>query len=279
VLSNPDAALRATGTGRERGIKFTHRLSLGLRVIAKLDFDMASTYQINIVDDSLSHLSPTLLQNLSQKTVPVPEPGPGSILVRMHAAALNFRDLLCVANSPVYPVRTLPGLVPCSDGSGEIVKAGPDSKWAGSIGQAVILVPNRDWLDGDVSVVQMSNTLGAGDVNGTLAQYVVVEDTWVVKAPKNLSYEEAAALVSTAGTAINVLGSIDVREGTTVVTQGTGGVSCAVIQVRLFVVVVTFRMKWLIKVNSTQLRWVLESSRRPQQRKSCRSRSDLVLRS
>jgi NADPH:quinone reductase-like Zn-dependent oxidoreductase len=240
---------------------------------------MASTYQINIVDDSLSHLSPTLLQNLSQKTVPIPEPGPGSILIRMHAAALNFRDLLCVANSPVYPVRTLPGLVPCSDGSGEIVKAGPDSKWAGSIGQAVILVPNRDWLDGDVSVVQMPNTLGAGDVNGTLAQYVVVEDTWVVKAPKNLSYEEAAALVSTAGTAINVLGSIHVREGTTVVTQGTGGVSCAVIQVRLLVVAVTLRMKWLITVNSTQQRWVLESSRRLQQLKSCRSRSDLVLRS
>lgn len=197
---------------------------------------MASTYHVNIVDDSHSHLSPNLLQNLSLKTVPIPEPGPGSILVRIHAAALNFRDLLCVADSPIYPVRTIPGLVPCSDGAGEIVKAGLDSKWQDSIGQAVILVPNRDWLNGDVSVVQMHNTLGAGDVHGTLSQYVAVEDTWVVRAPKNLSYEEAAALVSTAGTAMNVLKSIDVREGTTVVTQGTGGVSCAVIQVHLLLV-------------------------------------------
>ncbi|KAJ9605729.1 hypothetical protein H2200_009578 [Cladophialophora chaetospira] len=191
---------------------------------------MASSYQIHIVDDSESHLSPNLLQNLTLKDTPIPEPGSRSILVRIHAAGLNFRDLLTVANSPKYPVRTLPGLVPCCDGAGEIVKAGPDSIWHASIGQAVILVPNRDWLDGDVSVVQADNTLGAGDVNGTLSQYVVVEDTWVVRAPKNLSYEEAAALVSAAGTAINVLQSIDVQEGTTVVTQGTGGVSCAVIQ-------------------------------------------------
>ncbi len=192
---------------------------------------MASEYQINIVDDSHDHLSPKVLQNLTLKDVPIPEPGPGSILVRVHAAALNFRDLLCVADSPVYPVRTIPGLVPCSDGAGEIVKAGSGSKWHSSIGKAVILVPNRDWLDGDASVVQMDNTLGAGDVHGTLSQYIVVEDTWVVPAPKNLSYQEAAALVSTAGTAINVLQSIEIKEGTIVVTQGTGGVSCAVIQV------------------------------------------------
>lgn len=192
---------------------------------------MAASYQINIVDDSHSHLSPTLLQNLKLKETPIPEPGTGSVLIRIHAAGLNFRDLLTVADSPVYPVRSLPGLVPCCDGAGEIVKAGSGSKWHASIGQAVVIYPGRDWVDGDVSAVNIHNVLGAGDVNGTLTQYIVVKDTWIIPAPKNLSYEEAAALVSTAGTAINVLGSIEIQKGTTVVTQGTGGVSCAVIQV------------------------------------------------
>ena len=194
---------------------------------------MAAEYQINIVDDCHSHLSSNVLQNLTLKEVSISEPGPGSILVRIHAAALNFRDLLCVADSPVYPVRTLPGLVPCSDGAAEIIKTGPNSKWQTKVGQAVILVPNRDWSNGDVSVVTMDNTLGAGDVHGTLSQYVVVEDTWVVPAPKTLAYGEAAALVSTAGTAINVLQSIEVNKGTVVVMHGTGGVSCAVIQVSI----------------------------------------------
>jgi NADPH:quinone reductase-like Zn-dependent oxidoreductase len=96
----------------------------------------------------------------------------------------------------------------------------------------VILLTNRDWIDGDVEVVSVENSLGAGTANGTLTQYIVVQDPWVIRAPKNLSFEEAAALPGAAGTAMNVLQSISVGKGTTVVTQGTGGVSCAVIQVR-----------------------------------------------
>lgn len=77
----------------------------------------------------------------------------------------------------------------------------------------------------------MGNTLGAGDCNGTLTQYIVVEDEWLIKAPSNLSFEESAALPVAGGTAMNVLTSVQVKKGTTVLTQGTGGVSCFVIQV------------------------------------------------
>ncbi|KAL2069267.1 hypothetical protein VTL71DRAFT_15605 [Oculimacula yallundae] len=191
---------------------------------------MAVSYQVNIVDPSRSHLSPNLLSNLSVKEIPIPTPGPNSVVVRIRAAALNYRDLLCLADSPIYPIRTPAGMVPCNDGAGEIYSAGPGSSWKDSIGDAVLLVPNRDWIDGDVEAVRMDNTLGSGTVDGTLSQYVVVEDPFIIRAPKNLSYEEAAALPGAAGTAMNVLESIKVGKGTTVVTQGTGGVSCAVIQ-------------------------------------------------
>ncbi|KAH7336029.1 putative alcohol dehydrogenase [Rhexocercosporidium sp. MPI-PUGE-AT-0058] len=191
---------------------------------------MAVSYQINIVDPSHSHLSPNLLSNLSVEEIPIPSPGPTSVVVRIRAVALNFRDLLCLADSPLYPVRTSPGLIPCNDGAGEIVSAGLESTWKDSIGDAVILLPSRDWINGDVDVVNMHNILGSGVVNGTLSQYVMVEDPWLIRAPKNLSFEEAAALPGAAGTAMNVLESISVGKDTTVVTQGTGGVSCAVIQ-------------------------------------------------
>jgi NADPH:quinone reductase-like Zn-dependent oxidoreductase len=81
--------------------------------------------------------------------------------------------------------------------------------------------------------VKFENVLGAGTVNGTLAQYIVLDDGWLVEAPKNLTFEEAATLGCAAGTAINVLSSVPIGKGTTVVTQGTGGVSCFAIQVEV----------------------------------------------
>ncbi|KAG4434652.1 hypothetical protein IFR05_009857 [Cadophora sp. M221] len=191
---------------------------------------MAFSYQINIVDSSRSRLSPTLINNLSVTEIPNPTPGPTSVVVRIRAAALNFRDLLCLADSPLYPIRTPSGLIPCNDSAGEIVSAGLDSIWKDSIGKAVILLPSRDWIGGDADAVNMRNILGSGVVNGTLSQYVVVEDQWLIRAPKNLSFKEAVALPGAAGTAMNVLQSIAVGENTTVVTQGTGGISCAVVQ-------------------------------------------------
>lgn len=195
---------------------------------------MASRYEVHVTDPSRSHLSPNVLQNLKLKTFAVPEPGPGSVLVRMRAAAFNFRDILVLAGSPVYPISTVDGLVPIVDGAGEIVKAGPNSIWKDKIGESVILVPTKDWMDGDSEAFNKNNTMGAGDVPGVLSQYVVVEDKLVIPAPKNLSWEESAALVSAAATAINVLQSIEIKKGTTIVTQGTGGVSCAVIQVCIY---------------------------------------------
>lgn len=79
---------------------------------------------------------------------------------------------------------------------------------------------------------KFETTRGGAGVDGLLAQYVVVEDPWLVRAPKNFSFEEAAALPCAGATAMNVLTSIPVGKGTTVVAQGMGGVSCFVIQVR-----------------------------------------------
>lgn len=77
-------------------------------------------YQVHLNDVSRDWRSNTLLRNLTLQTVQKPELRPGTCLVRMRAAALNFRDLLVLSNSDEYPLATVPGLVPCSDGAGEI---------------------------------------------------------------------------------------------------------------------------------------------------------------
>ena len=198
---------------------------------------MAEAYQIRPTSSSHDEYSTSILKNLSICSVPKPVPGPGSALVRLRAAALNFRDLLVIANSPNYPVRTSAGLTPCSDGAGEIEAVGPGSEW--HVGNKVILTPNHSWYHSeDVAEFRIDKALGGGEMQGTLQQYRVVPDKWLHRMPRNLSFEEAASLPTAGGTATNALfhaGLTGLKgeklmEGKTVLTQGTGGVSCFAIQ-------------------------------------------------
>src|SRR5438128_2360121 len=52
----------------------------------------------------------------------VPKPGPGEVLIRVHAVSLNYRDLL-IAQGRYLRGLKLP-LIPLSDGAGEIVEIG-----------------------------------------------------------------------------------------------------------------------------------------------------------
>jgi len=95
-------------------------------------------------------------------------------------------------------------------------------------------VTNSDWIDGDVEVYKVEHTLGCGECQGTLRQYVVVKDNFVLKKPANLGFEEAAAMAAAGGTAMNALLAGGVGVGSTILTQGTGGVSCYSILVSYF---------------------------------------------
>jgi NADPH:quinone reductase-like Zn-dependent oxidoreductase len=53
---------------------------------------------------------------------PRPRPAPTEALVRVHAASLNRRDALILAGR--YPLPSRPGVIPLSDGAGEVVAVG-----------------------------------------------------------------------------------------------------------------------------------------------------------
>jgi NADPH:quinone reductase-like Zn-dependent oxidoreductase len=186
--------------------------------------------------------------DLTKQTRPVPTPGPKQVLVRMTAASLNFRDVLISTRSPAYPGTHKPDLVPGSDGAGTIYTPGPSSAWAGKEGTSVILHCSS-WLEGDVRNLRGDEVFGGSDLDGTLQQWMVVDDEWIIEAPKNLSALESASLVSAGTTAwAAIRGGLDGRldgslsewkdewtakrlQGKTVLTLGTGGVSCFAIQV------------------------------------------------
>ena len=56
------------------------------------------------------------------RDAPPASPGPHDVRVRVHAVSLNRRDLMIRAGT--YPVPLTPGVVPVSDGAGEVIEVG-----------------------------------------------------------------------------------------------------------------------------------------------------------
>ena len=172
----------------------------------------------------------TSLQGLSLRDVPDPVPGPGEVLVRVHACSLNYRD-------QIIPLGLYMGgpvaedTVPLSDGAGEIVALGEGvTGWA--VGDRVAGLFFQNWADGAPSPA-IGPALGAAGAPGMLQDLVALPAHGVVKIADSLSYEEAACLPCAGVTAWNALmaGPRPVSAGESVLVLGTGGVSLLALQI------------------------------------------------
>lgn len=153
--------------------------------------------------------------------------GPGQVRVRLHAASLNYRDLLMVRGR-YNPRQPLP-LVPCSDGAGEIVEVG-EGVGERSVGERVATCFTQGWLAGPHRSAHFKRTLG-GPLDGTLQEELVLDEQGVIPVPRHLSMEEAACLPCAALTAWSALVTLgEVQAGQTVLVLGTGGVSLFALQ-------------------------------------------------
>lgn len=160
---------------------------------------------------------------------PEPTPGRRDIIVKMRAAALNYRDWQVVRGD--YPQLRLP-LIPLSDGVGEVVVVGADVRRF-RVGDQVCPCYVLDWIDGVPTPEVVARRLG-GTVDGILAEFVCVPEHAAVRAPAHLSPSEAATLPIAGVTAWHTLFELDqLQAGQTVVAQGTGGVSTFVVQLAL----------------------------------------------
>ena len=109
---------------------------------------------------------------LQIKDVPVPEPGPGQILVKVEAAGVNRPDIS--QREGKYPpppdASPLPGL----EIAGEVVAAGPQT-----------------------SRFKVGDKICALTAGGGYAEYCIAEETSALPIPKGLSMVEAAAVPET----------------------------------------------------------------------------------
>ncbi|HEY1899413.1 MAG TPA: NAD(P)-dependent alcohol dehydrogenase [Steroidobacteraceae bacterium] len=159
---------------------------------------------------------------LKQVEVPVPQAGAHQVLIRVHATSLNRRDIYVLQGQ--YPVGTRKTIVPLSDGAGEIVAIGAGVTQF-HVGDRVAGIFFQSWDSGRAPANVAQSALG-GFIDGMLTQYVVLNESGVVRIPKTLTYEEAATLPCAGVTAWNGLFNRgQMQPGDYVLLEGTGGVS------------------------------------------------------
>jgi NADPH:quinone reductase-like Zn-dependent oxidoreductase len=156
-----------------------------------------------------------------------PPPAGREVRVRVHAVALNYRDLMIARGT--YPVATERPPIAIADGAGEVVAVGPGATRF-RIGERVARIYFSEWIDGPPTPRNTAAVPGAS-VDGMLTQEAVLHEDHLVAVPPNLDYNEAAALSCAGVTAWNAL-FVEGRAqpGDTVLLLGTGGVSIWALQ-------------------------------------------------
>jgi NADPH:quinone reductase-like Zn-dependent oxidoreductase len=171
------------------------------------------------------------VNHLERVELPMLQIAAGMVLIKVHAVSLNYRDLMMVKGF-YNPKMALPRL-PCSDGAGEVAAIGEGVSRV-QVGDRVCGIFMQRWLEGPLTAEKSKAALG-GDVDGMLAEYVLLDQDGVVRFPEHLSYEEAATLPCAGVTAWNALHHAGepphaALPGETIVIQGTGGVSIFALQ-------------------------------------------------
>jgi NADPH:quinone reductase-like Zn-dependent oxidoreductase len=173
------------------------------------------------------HLNAFGLDNLSLDPLTLPSPGPSEVLVDLHAASLNYRDLMIV-DGTYNPKMALPR-IPGSDASGVVTAIG-SAVTHFKLGDHVTSLFFQDWLDGPILPTTGKSALG-GPIDGVFSTAHLFPETGLIHAPANFSHAEAATLPCSALTAWNALVERGhLHAGQTVLLLGTGGVSLFALQ-------------------------------------------------
>ena len=168
------------------------------------------------------------MENVRLSTRPDPQPGAGQVRIKMKASALNYRDLLVPSHGYGSRMKALP-LILLGDGLGVVDSVG-EGVTRVTTGDRVCPLLFQSWMSGEPNQRRLSQSLGC-ELDGTMAEFMVLSEEGVAPAPAHLDDVEAASLPTAAVTAWRAL----VTEGHTkpgdkILVQGTGGVSLFALQ-------------------------------------------------
>lgn len=171
-------------------------------------------------------------QPLSLDDVPLPEPGPDEVRVRVRAAGvcgteLHFTDgLYAPAQVPMTLGHEAAGTV---DAVGSSVTGWSEGDRV-AVYYYLFCGACRWCLRGRQNLCLAPRGVLAFAADGAFAEHVVVPAHCLVRLPEELGYVQAAPLCCAGTTAVHALSEADVEPGDLVVVLGAGGVGLAVVQ-------------------------------------------------
>ncbi|GAA3401092.1 galactitol-1-phosphate 5-dehydrogenase [Paenibacillus hodogayensis] len=166
---------------------------------------------------------------------PVPQPGPGEVLIRIHAVGICGSDVHGMEADGGQ--RRQPGLIMGHESAGQIEAVGPNvTDW--KAGDRVAIDPQlscgycyaceRGWKN----LCENGVTIGSSRkhlTHGAMREYITVPTRQIYKLPDNVSFDEGATL-DFVGNAVHVLNRSNSKLGDTFVIIGTGAIGLIAVQ-------------------------------------------------
>jgi propanol-preferring alcohol dehydrogenase len=172
-------------------------------------------------------------QPLNIEEIPVPQPKPDEILVKMEASGVCHTDLHAVDGD--WPVKPTPPFIPGHEGLGFVAAVGEDVKHVKE-GDLV----GTPWLYSACGVCDYClagwETLcekqqnGGYSVNGSFAEYAIADPNYVAHIPAGMDLIGTAPILCAGVTVYKGLKMTDTRPGDWVVISGIGGLGHMAVQ-------------------------------------------------
>ncbi|WBL76150.1 alcohol dehydrogenase AdhP [Bradyrhizobium xenonodulans] len=165
--------------------------------------------------------------------VPVPQPGPGEVLVKVKACGVCHTDLHAASGD--WPVKPVPPFIPGHEVAGIVAALGVGVKNL-KVGDAVGVA----WLHdacmsceycetGWETLCEHQHNTGYS-VNGGFAEYVIASAAFAAKLPATVDFAAIAPILCAGVTTYKGLKETEARPGEWVVISGVGGLGHVAIQ-------------------------------------------------
>ncbi|KAI5303116.1 hypothetical protein KEM56_007889, partial [Ascosphaera pollenicola] len=166
------------------------------------------------------------IDSLRRTDLEVKELDDRDVLVQLHAASLNHRDI--AISEGLHGVTLSSPVVPLSDGAGIVHSVGSKvTSFTPGDKVCTYLLPNKPRSE-PATIPEIMTGLGHVE-SGALCTYGTFHESALVRMPESLTFLEASTLPVAGLTAWNALfglrGADGLESGDVVLVQGTGGVS------------------------------------------------------
>ncbi|SDP36956.1 alcohol dehydrogenase, propanol-preferring [Nakamurella panacisegetis] len=170
---------------------------------------------------------------LEIQELPIPDPGPGQVLVRIECSGLCHTDIHAAHGD--WPVKPAPPFIPGHEGIGVVEKLGSGVSEP-AIGTRVAIAwlgsacgHCRHCISGWETLCEAQQNSGYS-VNGTFAEYAVVAAAFANPVPDSISARDAAPLTCAGVTTYKAIKVAKVAPAETVAIFGIGGLGHLALQ-------------------------------------------------